>query len=241
MKLLAKKELIHHQKYVEKLINNRVFELSILFLIILNVTCFILESEKSLHESCKHIFYLVEVVSIGIFTIEYFLRLSINFNFKEITKPLMLLDLAVLLSFYCSFMVDLRFLRVLRVIRVFLLFKINKFHKALKTFASIINNKKEELILVGFFFVISLILTSSTMYLIEGPIQESFSSVPKSLWWSVITFTSVGYGDTYPITPAGKVIASIVAVLGIALYGIITSIFSAGFIEEHEKQKQFNK
>ncbi len=238
MTLLAKRDVESTHKRIEKIINNRTFELFILVLIIFNVLCFILESEKSLQDSYKNIFYWIEVVSIGIFTIEYLLRLSLNFNFKEVTKPLMLLDLAVLLSFYCSFIVDLRFLRVLRVIRVFLLFKINKFHKALKTFASIIDSKKEELILIGFFFVISLILTSSIMYLIEGHIQEAFSSVPKALWWAVITFTTVGYGDIYPVTPLGKVIAAIVAVLGIALYGIITSIFSAGFVEEIEKRKE---
>jgi len=236
MKILSKEKTNHNNK-IEELLNNRNFEIFILVLIAINIVAFVLESEKPLHEKYKDIFYFIELLSIGIFTIEYLLRLSINLTFKEITKPLMLLDFAVLLSFYCSFIVDLRFLRVLRVIRVFLLFKINKFHKALKTFTSILSNKKEELILVGFFFVISLILSASIMYLIEGQTHESFSSVPKSLWWAVITFTTVGYGDIYPVTPLGKIVASIVAVLGIALYGIITSIFSAGFIEEIDKKK----
>ena len=231
MKLLSKEKTYIKNK-TEKLINNRVFELFILFLILLNVVCFILESEKSIYESYKNLFFLIEIVSIGIFTIEYILRLRINFNFKEITKPLMILDLIVLLSFYCSFVVDLRFLRVLRVIRIFLLFKISKVHKALTIFITILKNKKEELILVGFLFIISLLLTSSLMYLIEGQTQEAFSNVPKSLWWAVITFTTVGYGDICPVTPIGKIVAAIVAILGIALYGIITSIFSAGFIEE---------
>ena len=69
------------------------------------------------------------------------------------------------------------------------------------------------------------------MYFVEGN-QQNFSTIPKSLWWAVITFTSVGYGDVTPITPWGKVIASITAILGIGLHGVLISVFGAGFFEE---------
>ena len=150
----------------------------------------------------------------------------------------MLIDFLVLFFYYCSLGIDVRFLRILRLSRIFMILRLERFNNGISLIIKVFERKKEQLGIVIFFFALILLITASLMYFIEGNVQEGFSSIPKALWWSVITFTTVGYGDVYPVTILGKIIATIVAIFGIALYGLITSIFSSGFIEETTKDKE---
>ncbi|GAI59861.1 unnamed protein product, partial [marine sediment metagenome] len=103
---------------------------------------------------------------------------------------------------------------------------------SLKTLNSVLIEKKEQLLLVIFVILILLIIVSSVMYLVEKEAQpEAFSSIPATMWWAVITLTTVGYGDIYPITPLGKFLGAIIAFLGIGMFAIPAGILSSGLVE----------
>jgi voltage-gated potassium channel len=100
-------------------------------------------------------------------------------------------------------------------------------------------NKKEELMLSFFLTTFLLIVSSTLLYYCENPMQpDEFSSIPASMWWAIAALTTVGYGDLYPITIMGKILASVIAVLGISVFALPTGIISAGLIEEIQKPKE---
>jgi voltage-gated potassium channel len=102
----------------------------------------------------------------------------------------------------------------------------------------VMSNKKEQLISTVFILLILLIIASSMMYFAENRVQpEKFSSIPVTMWWAVATLTTVGYGDVYPITNIGKLIASVIAILGIGMFALPTGILGAGFVEEISRHR----
>jgi len=137
------------------------------------------------------------------------------------------------------FGMDLRMLRALRLTRLFRIFKMNRYTDSLTKFTNVFKNKKEELGITALVGFIVLLIASTLMYYIEGPYQpEAFSSIPASMWWGVETLTTVGYGDTYPITPLGKTLGSLIAVIGIGLFALPAGILATGFLAEMQKEKK---
>lgn len=186
-----------------------------------------------------------------IFTIEYILRIwscTVNASFKNLIlgrirfalTPLMIVDLLAILPFYLPMIIslDLRFLRVLRLIRIFRMFKLTRYSESLKMFGRVLKAKKEELLITGFMILILLIVSSSLMYFVESEVQpQTFSSIPNAMWWGVATLTTVGYGDVYPITPAGKFLGAIIALLGIGMFALPAGLLASGFVEEIQKKR----
>jgi voltage-gated potassium channel len=203
-----------------------------------------LETEKSLY-SYKETFALINIVNVMIFTIEYILRIySFPKNkLKYAFRPLMLVDLIVLLPFYLSFFsVDLSFLRTLRVLRIFKLFRLSKFTQFDNIMMSILKEKKEELLYVAISLLILLFTLTPLVYFFESKAQpEVFSSMGAALWWSITTFTTVGYGDMYPITTPGRILTTIVSVLGIAFYAVPGSIFTSALLDKIKENKEKRK
>ena len=199
-------------------------------------------------------FKWIEVVSVIIFTIEYLLRVwtapylfpdktKLKATIKYIFSFMALIDLLAILPFYFPFFIkiDLRILRSLRLIRLFRLFKMNRYTNALRTVIQVMKNKVHELISSIFVVFILMLISSVFMYTIESPVQpEVFKNGFSGLWWAVATFTTVGYGDIYPITVVGKIISMIMAILGIALVAVPTGIISSGFIELNSGKKDCN-
>ncbi|MEM2124092.1 MAG: ion channel, partial [Methanolinea sp.] len=94
---------------------------------------------------------------------------------------------------------------------------------------------KEALAIAALVVVILVVFSSCLMYALEHEVQPgAFESIPATMWWAIVTLTTVGYGDIYPVTPAGKIVASFIAVLGIAMFAVMTSILATAFIEEME-------
>jgi voltage-gated potassium channel len=224
---------------------------SLMALILLNVICVMLETVEE-YAAYSGIFNTIEVVSVSIFTVEYILRLwTITVNPKY-RRPILgriryalslmaLVDLFAILPFYLPFIfhLDLRSLRSLRLFRLFRLFKMSRYVTALDTLDDVIKAKKEELIVILAMILILLVLASGAMYLAETNAQpDKFPSIPAALWWAVVTLTTVGYGDVSPITPAGKIIAGVIAFLGIGLFALPTGILAAGFAEEIQKRRK---
>lgn len=223
---------------------SNVFDSSIIVLIIVNVLLVILDT-FTLPPWLQSISSGIEAVSVIIFTIEYLLRLwtatflypskrPLKARLRYIISFMAIIDLLAILPFYIPFIipVDLRVLRTLRVIRLLRLFKVNRYTDALATIANVFKKKASQLFSSMFIVFLLMVISSVLMFNVENSAQpDKFTNAFSGLWWAVATLTTVGYGDIYPITVAGKLLSGIIAMLGIGLVAVPTGIISAGFVE----------
>jgi voltage-gated potassium channel len=230
---------------------HRAFEFFIVTLITANVLAVMMETEKAIHLRYSNAFKTFDTFSVAIFTIEYVMRFwacTKNPKFrgallgrtKYVFSPLALIDLLAILPFYLPLVIpfDLRILRAIRLIRLARLLKIGRYSEALKLFGKVLKAKKEELIAAVFLLFILLIVSSSLLYYVENQAQpDKFSSIPASMWWGVVTLTTVGYGDIFPVTPIGKFLGAVISLLGIGFFAMPAGLLSAGFIEEIRKKR----
>jgi len=225
--------------------SSRYFNVVMLVLILLNVTAAILETDANLYSDFKTIFDTFEVVSVGLFTIEYLFRIwsitedpkypkPISGRLRFALSPLMLIDLIAILPFYIPIWgMDLRMIRVVRLVRMFRLMKMWRYSKSLSLIQKVIKTKKEELSITLLLGGVLLIIASSLLYYIEHDAQpDKFSSIPAAMWWGVVTLTTVGYGDVFPITSLGKIVGACISILGIGLFALPAGIIASGFASE---------
>jgi voltage-gated potassium channel len=231
--------------------SNSFFQKFIYSLIILNVFCLILASYKEIHNHYETVFNVLELFSVIIFSIEYILRLwTADLDYEKGTpfsKRLKfsisifgLIDLFAILPFYLPllFPFDLRVLRILRLFRLLRIFKLGRLSKSLRTIISVLKESKSELSITLLVAFILMILSSTLMYYVENEAQpDKFENIGESLWWSVATLTTVGYGDIYPITGLGKILNSIIALIGIGFVALPTGIISSAFIGKMQNSK----
>lgn len=217
---------------IKQLLNNQVFEKSIMMLIFLNLLVFILDSMVAFHNAFNDHIRRFEVISIAIFTVEYFLRVITIDKFKDLFKPMMLIDFFAVVPFYLSFVtVNTVFLRVLRFSRILRILKVGRYSQALDNIINAFKVRKEELIITFSIFAVGILLSAIFMYFAENSAQPNvFSSIPKCLYFSVITFTSVGFGDITPVTKFGEFICSLTAIFGIALHGLFVGVIGMAFM-----------
>jgi len=226
------------------------FQIFIISLIVVNVLVAIIETEETVLDEYGYLFTPFEIFSVVVFTTEYAGRIIVcNLNPKYhnskygtirfLVTPMMLVDLAAILPFFLPFViVDTRFIRIIRLLRLFRLFKLARYSDPMHTFGNVFKSKAGDLAVAFFILFIFLILASCLMYYAEHETQpELFSSIPSSMWWGVITLTTIGYGDVYPVTVTGKIIGAGVAILGIAVYAIPTGIMASAFTEELRKKR----
>ena len=190
-------------------------------------------------------------MSVTIFTIEYLLRIwsctadpryshPIYGRARFVVTPMALLDLMAILPFYGQILglgsLDLRILRAVRLsARVARLARLSP---GFDTLMRVARAKRTELSIVIAMLLVLLLLASSLMYFAEHEAQpDLFSSIPQTMWWSIITLTTVGYGDVYPVTYAGRVLAGVMAVLGIGLFALPAGILGSGFVDELDRNR----
>ncbi len=231
---------------------NKYFIKFIYALIVLNIAALILESYEELNAKYGRFFYLFEVFSVAIFTVEYLARIWVSDKTKEDKKErlnfafstLGIIDLIAIIPFYLPFIFpfDLRIVRILRLFRLLRVFKLGRYSKSLKTMKYIFKETKAELSMTLFVIFVLMILSSTLMYYIEHDEQPAqFASIGDALWWSVVTLTTVGYGDVYPITNMGKLLSGVIALIGIGFVALPTGIISSAFIEKIQSEKKLNK
>ena len=230
---------------------SRVVNSAIMGLILLNVLAFILETEPYLAERYARPFALLELVSVILFTAEYLARIysapedphfghPVKGRLAWMGTPLAIVDLLAILPFYLPLVVglDLRVLRVLRLFRIFRVLKLARYSDAMRSMARVLRNKREELLLTLFTVGVLLVLAASLMFFAEHDAQpEAFESIPDTLWWAVITLTTVGYGDVVPVTPLGRVLGAFIAILGIGMLALPAGILGGGFVEELQRRR----
>lgn len=223
---------------------DRVANAFIVALILLNTSAVILETVPRIYQPNKALFENFEQFSVAVFTIEYLLRVW-TFNEKDrsfwrfVFSPSSLVDLITILPFYLPlFGFDLRAVRLLRLFRMVRFFKLGRYTKASATIRKVFLSKKEELVLSLFITFFLIIIASCLMYFTENETQpDKFSSIPETMWWSVATLTTVGYGDVYPVTAMGKTLAACIAILGIGMFALPAGILASGFSEEFKQTK----
>lgn len=156
-----------------------------------------------------------------------------------IRSPLGVIDLLVVLSTLMPLMLaDATMLRMVRLLRVVAIIKFGRFSRAVREVGAAIAERGDDLIVTVALAAVLLLFGATALYLVEGPVQpEQFGSIPRALWWAVITFTTVGYGDAFPITAWGKVFASFVALSGIAFVAMPTGIIAAAFSEAMQRRR----
>ena len=232
---------------------DKVSQYSDLFLstlIILNLLAVSLESVESLGIKFQPQFYAFEIFSVSIFIVEYLLRIwatgangdgSLRSSFKSRSKYIFgftgLIDLLAILPSLLPllFSVDLRWLRVLRLLR---LLKISHYSSALEDLFSAINHERSSFAAASYLFVLALFFASSLMYVAENSVQpDKFSSIPETMWWSLITLTTVGYGDVSPISPLGKIIGAFTAIMGVFSVALLTGIVANAFAYQVAQRK----
>lgn len=231
---------------------SKFFDIFIEILVLFNVVAVILESYDTLYTQFGAFFDIFEIFTVTVFTIEYLLRLWISdLNYprklkwqaykKFIFSANSLIDLISIIPFFIPFItnLDLRHLRIFRLIRLLRVFKLNKYSHSLLLIAKIMSEKKQELLATLLMFFSVLVIASSLMFYLEHSAQpRAFPNIMQSFWWGIITLTTIGYGDIYPITAAGKVLGGIIAMMGVMIVAIPTGIISSSFVQKMEESKQ---
>jgi voltage-gated potassium channel len=237
---------------------DKVINVFIIVLIILNVVAVILETVPELHDEPheRKFFKYFDLVSVIIFTIEYILRVwssnheekyrhSFWGRLKYMASPGAIIDLlAIAPSILAHFMgvgFDLREIRILRLLRILRLFRLTAYTQSVHMIADVFRKRKNELMLSFILAIMLIIISSCIIYFAEHlyPSEEEslFKSIPHTIWWAVVTLTTTGYGDMYPLTALGKTMAIIIMLTGIAFFAIPAGILAAGFQEEFRKNK----
>src|SRR6187402_49947 len=232
----------------------------IITLIVLNVIAVMLETVKPLHAKYERLFHYFDLVSVGIFTLEYVLRVwscthdprykgSIKGRIKYMLTPGALIDLlAFLPTYFHAFLnFDLRILRLLRFFRFFRLFRLTAYTRSAQMIFNVFRSRKNELILSLVLVIFLIIIASCLLFFAEhsypSEAESKFTSVPATLWWAIVTLTTTGYGDMYPLTTIGKILSGMIMLTGVAFFALPAGIITAGFLEEMKlvrKNKIFN-
>lgn len=230
---------------------SRVTDLFLFVLIALNVVAVIIETVESVAARYATAFLYFEVFSVAVFTVEYVLRLwtcvadrryarSFSGRLRFAGSWHAIVDVLAILPFYLPMIlpIDLRVIRALRFFRLLRFLKLSRYSESMRIFGKVLRSERSELMVALFVAGVLLVLGSSFLYLVEHQAQpEVFSSIPAAMWWGVATLTTVGYGDVYPITPLGRFLGAIVAVMGIGMFALPAGILASGFAREMGKRR----
>ncbi|MCH7826968.1 MAG: ion transporter [Bacteroidetes bacterium] len=222
--------------------SGKIFNYFIQTLIILSLISFSVETVPNLSKSTKDFLRLFEIISIAIFTVEYSLRIIVAENkLKYIFSFYGLIDLFSILPFYLTKAIDLRGLRAFRLFRLFRAFKLVRYNNAIKRLVDSFLYVKNELVVFLIVVLFLIFISSVGIYYFENPVQPKvFSSIFDCMWWAVVTLTTVGYGDVFPITLSGKILTFVILMIGIGVVSVPTALIASALtksISDEEKNK----
>lgn len=225
----------------------------VLALLIITCSCIAIVGTFDIPDNVRDALDLMESIVVVLFTVEYICRIcTANYLYPELSYPkaiirymfsfMGLIDLVSILPWWLSGLLpyNMMTIRLLRIIRMLKIFKLGSYMDGLIAVGDTFRAKRHELISSVAVILILMVVSAVLMYGIETDAQpDAFANAAQALWWAVCALTTVGYGDVYPITIAGKALAAIISVLGIGLVAVPSGIVSAGFIEQMQaKQKE---
>ncbi len=208
----------------------RIFDWTVQGFIVVSLISFCVETLPNLSPDTRLWLYVIEVVTVAIFTLEYCLRILVADNrLRFIFSFYGLVDLLAILPFYISHGgIDLRAIRIVRLFRVFRVLKFVRYTDALDRLKRAFSDIKEELVLFVIGTAIVLFISSVGIYYFERDAQpEQFASVFHSMWWSIVTLTTVGYGDCYPVTVGGKIFTAVILIVGLGIVAVPTGLLAS--------------
>jgi voltage-gated potassium channel len=223
-----------------------MFDMFIVTVIFLNILVTFLETFEQL-SSLFGVFGVIDAVTIGIFCVEYLLRIwTADLLYPDSGKKMSrlrflcsfdgIVDLLTILPFF--FLSGFIVFRMLRVVRILRLFRINAQYDSFNVIKTVLVEKRNQIMSSVFIIIVLMLASSLGMYSAEHSAQpEAFSNAFSGIWWSVSALLTVGYGDVYPITVIGKIMAILVAFFGVGVVAIPTGIISAGFVEQYTKKQ----
>lgn len=223
------------------------FNVFITFVILLSIAAMVLSSVHSLWIKYSLLFTAVLVFTTVVFSIEYPLRLWSCTADPRYASPLLgrlgwaitpfaIIDLIVVFPFYLNILIGIN-LTGLVVLRVFRVFKLIRYSDSINMIFKVVKAQKNMLITAYLVLFIALISASTLMFQIENPVQpEKFSSIPATMWWGIVTLTTVGYGDIVPVTGAGKILGGCITLVGIGIFALPAGILASGFTQELQKR-----
>ena len=221
------------------------FDIVLVLVIFTNITAMFLQTFSSM--SAYHdIFKVIEYVTVGIFSVEYILRIATaDFLYPEKSKAKAALRflfsfdgivdlLTIIPAFFLTGFIAFRMLRVVRILH---LFRINSQYDSFNVIKNVLWSKRNQIFSSVFIIIILMLAASLGIYSVEHEAQpDVFENAFSGIWWSVSAMLTVGYGDIYPITVVGQIMAILIAFLGVGVVAIPTGIISAGFVEQYQKE-----
>lgn len=216
----------------------RAFDLFIQALIVLSLISFSIETLPNLSESAQSWLRGFEIFSVGVFSIEYLLRVYVATpRSRYIFSFFGIVDIVAILPFYIGTGVDLRSIRTFRLLRLFRIFKLARYSAAVRRFHLALTIAKEEIVLFLGATVILLYLAAVGIYYFESDAQpEHFGSVFHCLWWAVATLTTVGYGDVYPITVGGRIFTFVILLIGLGVISVPAGLVASALAKARQME-----
>ena len=226
---------------------------ALVVLITANVVAIVLKSEAGIDAVWHQWFGGFEVVSVALFTLEYLVRLwaavesghgryrrPVLGRLRYMATPLALVDLIAILPFYLSFLIPVDLLFV-RIFRMFLIFKLTRYQASMNLLAKVLRNEAGPIAAAIFVLMMLLVVAASFAYLAEHQAQpQVFASIPDAMWWAIVTMTTVGYGDMVPVTPLGKLVGGVIAIIGLGMVALPAGLLASGFSEQlHQRRQEF--
>lgn len=238
------KDQLHSIIYEADTPLGKLFDLILLVLIVLSIIFVMLESVKGLSAETYRLLYYAEWVITIFFTFEYIARIiSIKKSSSYIFSFYGIIDLLSTLPLYLSFFITgssaLLAVRALRLLRVFRILKISRYIGESNKLAKAIRDSRAKILVFLFAVFVLCIIMGSIMYLIEGE-KSGFKSIPISVYWCIVTLTTVGYGDIAPVTPLGQFLAAIIMIMGYGIIAVPTGIVSAEYTQHQTSEVHLN-
>jgi voltage-gated potassium channel len=236
--LSALRDRLHEIVFEADTPEGKGFDIALLILIVISVLTVMLESIASLQDRYAGLFLAIEWAVTILFTLEYLLRLWIVHRPRRYAISFFgIIDLLSILPAYISLLLPvshyLVIIRVLRLLRIFRVFKLAKYVRDSNTILIALRNSRYKITVFLMSIFLLVLVLGSMMYVVEGHVNEGFDSIPRAIYWAIITLTTVGYGDITPVTPLGQMIASLVMIMGYSIIAVPTGIVSAEMTRSH--------
>ncbi|NQU86384.1 MAG: ion transporter [Mariniphaga sp.] len=217
----------------------KFFDVALLIIIVVSIALVLIESVPSVGENYQGYLKISEWIITIIFTLEYAVRIIIvRKPWRYIFSFYGIIDFLSVIPTYLSLILiggqSLMVIRILRLLRIFRIFKLTRYTLAGRTLARAMWSSREKISVFIFFVIILVVIIGTIMYLIEGE-SNGFTSIPRSIYWAIVTLTTVGYGDISPATALGQFLASIVMIMGYAIIAVPTGIVTAELVKPSRK------
>ena len=222
--------------------SGKIFDIVLLAAILLSVIGVMLDSDKEIHQRYGEILLSIEWVFTIFFTIEYILRIYCSLDKKKyIFSAMGIIDLisiipTYLVGFYAPIgsLIDIR---IMRLIRIFRIFQLSPYLRSGHKMQIALRSSRPKIIVFILYISLIVVILGTLMYIIEGQ-QNGFDNIPKSIYWAVVTLTTVGYGDVVPLTTLGKTVAVFIMMLGYAIIAVPTGIVSSELSKSRKDKEQ---